>query len=169
MCLKTIYFLFHYLILYFLFVFSMSSGLMSCVRENSPPLELDLSGAGPLSLPEGNSRTHGYQGPTTSTPIPCPLAVAEGATGDGNECSTNAGESQLVICQSITVRIDLCKISYVCTCIHTCIAYRQNYVCKNEFATFPATTTIDTMRCNCLYPTQPRSSHELVDSLLLLV
>uniref|UniRef100_A0A1B0B2I0 Uncharacterized protein n=1 Tax=Glossina palpalis gambiensis TaxID=67801 RepID=A0A1B0B2I0_9MUSC len=29
---------------------SMSSGLMSCVRENSPPLELNASG--PLSLPE---------------------------------------------------------------------------------------------------------------------
>lgn len=28
----------------------MSSGLMSCVRENSPPLELNASG--PLSLPE---------------------------------------------------------------------------------------------------------------------
>ncbi|XP_032585457.1 serine-rich adhesin for platelets isoform X2 [Drosophila mojavensis] len=72
----------------------MSSGLMSCVRENSPPLELDLSGAGPLSLPEGNSRAHGYQGPTTSTPIACPLAVAEGATVDGNECSTNAEHQQ---------------------------------------------------------------------------
>ncbi|XP_030245471.1 Krueppel-like factor luna, partial [Drosophila navojoa] len=67
----------------------MSSGLMSCVRENSPPLELDLSGAGPLSLPEGNSRAHGYQGPTTSTPIACPLAVAE-----GNECLTNAEHQQ---------------------------------------------------------------------------
>ncbi|XP_064542357.1 platelet binding protein GspB isoform X2 [Drosophila montana] len=65
----------------------MSSGLMSCVRENSPPLELDVSAAGPLSLPEGNSRTHGFQGPMTSTPIPSP-AAAEGATADGH-CSTN--------------------------------------------------------------------------------
>uniref|UniRef100_A0A1A9UVD1 Uncharacterized protein n=1 Tax=Glossina austeni TaxID=7395 RepID=A0A1A9UVD1_GLOAU len=30
--------------------YNMSSGLMSCVRENSPPLELNASG--PLSLPE---------------------------------------------------------------------------------------------------------------------
>lgn len=82
----------------FSFFCSMSSGLMSCVRENSPPLELDLSGAGPLSLPEGNSRAHGYQGPTTSTPIACPLAVAE-----GNECSTNAGELNLSF-----VRASLC-------------------------------------------------------------
>ncbi|XP_034650689.1 serine-rich adhesin for platelets isoform X1 [Drosophila subobscura] len=57
----------------------MSSGLMSCVRENSPPLELELdaSADGPLSLPEGNiSRSHGGPrsgpGPATSTPISSP-------------------------------------------------------------------------------------------------
>ncbi|BFG03329.1 serine-rich adhesin for platelets [Drosophila madeirensis] len=57
----------------------MSSGLMSCVRENSPPLELELdaSADGPLSLPEGNiSRSHGGPksgpGPATSTPISRP-------------------------------------------------------------------------------------------------
>ncbi|KAH8393354.1 hypothetical protein KR215_006579 [Drosophila sulfurigaster] len=56
----------------------MSSGLMSCVRENSPPLELDLCGpSGPLSLPEGNSRSHGYHGPTTSTPIASPVAAED--------------------------------------------------------------------------------------------
>ncbi|KAH8299742.1 hypothetical protein KR044_005319 [Drosophila immigrans] len=56
----------------------MSSGLMSCVRENSPPLELDLCGpSGPLSLPEGNSRSHGYHGPTTSTPIASPVATED--------------------------------------------------------------------------------------------
>ncbi|KAH8237298.1 hypothetical protein KR038_009372 [Drosophila bunnanda] len=52
----------------------MSSGLMSCVRENSPPLEpeLDASGCqGPLSLPsEGGGRSHG--GAVTSTPISSP-------------------------------------------------------------------------------------------------
>lgn len=49
----------------------MSSGLMSCVRENSPPLELDTESAGPLSLPAGNSgsRSHEFQGAATSTPI----------------------------------------------------------------------------------------------------
>ncbi|XP_016929304.3 serine-rich adhesin for platelets isoform X1 [Drosophila suzukii] len=49
----------------------MSSGLMSCVRENSPPLEseLDASGAGgPLSLPEGHAHAHAV----TSTPISSP-------------------------------------------------------------------------------------------------
>ncbi|XP_062127792.1 uncharacterized protein LOC133840145 [Drosophila sulfurigaster albostrigata] len=62
----------------------MSSGLMSCVRENSPPLELDLCGpSGPLSLPEGNSRSHGYHGPTTSTPIASPVA-AEDANSSTN-------------------------------------------------------------------------------------
>uniref|UniRef100_A0A6P4F9Y5 Formin-J isoform X1 n=1 Tax=Drosophila rhopaloa TaxID=1041015 RepID=A0A6P4F9Y5_DRORH len=46
----------------------MSSGLMSCVRENSPPLEseLDASAGGPLSLPEGHAHA------VTSTPISSP-------------------------------------------------------------------------------------------------
>ncbi|XP_017027885.1 uncharacterized protein [Drosophila kikkawai] len=51
----------------------MSSGLMSCVRENSPPLEpeLDASGCqGPLSLPSEGGRSHG--GAVTSTPISSP-------------------------------------------------------------------------------------------------
>ncbi|KAH8252967.1 hypothetical protein KR032_002826 [Drosophila birchii] len=51
----------------------MSSGLMSCVRENSPPLEpeLDASGCqGPLSLPSEGERSHG--GAVTSTPISSP-------------------------------------------------------------------------------------------------
>ncbi|ALC41105.1 CG30015, partial [Drosophila busckii] len=63
----------------------MSSGLMSCVRENSPPLELELSAAaaGPLSLPTANGRSHDYAGPTTSTPIGSPVAVEanDGTTG----------------------------------------------------------------------------------------
>lgn len=57
----------------------MSSGLMSCVRENSPPLELDLESAGPLSLPAGNSsnRSNGFQGATTSTPIARTVGVED--------------------------------------------------------------------------------------------
>ncbi|XP_032591241.1 serine-rich adhesin for platelets isoform X2 [Drosophila grimshawi] len=71
----------------------MSSGLMSCVRENSPPLELELSaGAGPLSLPEGKSRSHGYQGAgATSTPIASP---EQGATTDGNSSSAIVEQQQ---------------------------------------------------------------------------
>ncbi|XP_041563189.1 formin-J [Drosophila elegans] len=50
----------------------MSHGLMSCVRENSPPLEseLDASAGGPLSLPEGHTHAHGHA--VTSTPISSP-------------------------------------------------------------------------------------------------
>ncbi|XP_075165312.1 uncharacterized protein LOC142237787 isoform X2 [Haematobia irritans] len=35
----------------------MSGGLMSCVRENSPPLDMDMSSSGPLSLPEPRINT----------------------------------------------------------------------------------------------------------------
>ncbi|XP_020815615.1 mucin-17 [Drosophila serrata] len=46
---------------------------MSCVRENSPPLEPDLDASGcqgPLSLPSEGGRSHG--GAVTSTPISSP-------------------------------------------------------------------------------------------------
>ncbi|KAH8289006.1 hypothetical protein KR054_011405 [Drosophila jambulina] len=59
----------------------MSSGLMSCVRENSPPLEpeLDASGCqGPLSLPSEGGRSHG--GAVTSTPISSPGSDAHQST-----------------------------------------------------------------------------------------
>ncbi|XP_052840710.1 uncharacterized protein LOC128255189 isoform X1 [Drosophila gunungcola] len=50
----------------------MSHGLMSCVRENSPPLEseLDASAGGLLSLPETHTHAHGHA--VTSTPISSP-------------------------------------------------------------------------------------------------
>ncbi|KQS62903.1 uncharacterized protein Dere_GG22711, isoform E [Drosophila erecta] len=51
----------------------MSSGLMSCVRENSPPLESELDAScagGPLSLPEGHAHSHSRG--ATSTPISSP-------------------------------------------------------------------------------------------------
>ncbi|EDW90070.2 uncharacterized protein Dyak_GE13068, isoform E [Drosophila yakuba] len=51
----------------------MSSGLMSCVRENSPPLESELDAScagGPLSLPEGHAHSHSHG--ATSTPISSP-------------------------------------------------------------------------------------------------
>lgn len=69
----------------------MSSGLMSCVRENSPPLELDLESAGPLSLPAGNSgsRSHGFQGAATSTPIARPVP------GGDNISAVNVGKLEL--------------------------------------------------------------------------
>nr|NP_001260873.1 uncharacterized protein Dmel_CG30015, isoform F [Drosophila melanogaster]AGB93406.1 uncharacterized protein Dmel_CG30015, isoform F [Drosophila melanogaster] len=51
----------------------MSSGLMSCVRENSPPLESELDAScagGPLSLPAGRAHPHTHG--ATSTPISSP-------------------------------------------------------------------------------------------------
>lgn len=116
----------------------MSSGLMSCVRENSPPLELDVSAAGPLSLPEGTSRTHGYQGPMTSTPISSP-AAAEGATADGH-CSTNVGESHFLEhhCayiyskyKSTRVRVCLCVCIYAgAGVIYLCVLIRITMFAK---------------------------------------
>ncbi|EDW47317.1 GM20487 [Drosophila sechellia] len=51
----------------------MSSGLMSCVRENSPPLESELDASysgGPLSLPAAHAHPHTHG--ATSTPISSP-------------------------------------------------------------------------------------------------
>ncbi|KAH8280524.1 hypothetical protein KR018_009067 [Drosophila ironensis] len=77
----------------------MSSGLMmSCVRENSPPLDSDLDASGgtggPLSLPSGavrspaNGRSHGGA-PVTSTPI----------AHTGNDCHESPSAGKLPNCQ----------------------------------------------------------------------
>ncbi|XP_017106856.2 serine-rich adhesin for platelets [Drosophila bipectinata] len=72
----------------------MSSGLMSCVRENSPPLEPELDvtdggaghgAGGPMSLPTEGGRSHG--GAVTSTPISSP-------GNDGHEATTAEQQQQ---------------------------------------------------------------------------
>ncbi|EDV38091.2 uncharacterized protein Dana_GF11079 [Drosophila ananassae] len=72
----------------------MSSGLMSCVRENSPPLEPELDvtdggagigAGGPMSLPPEGGRSHG--GAVTSTPISSPV-------NDGHEPTTAEQQQQ---------------------------------------------------------------------------
>ncbi|KAH8274623.1 hypothetical protein KR026_008308 [Drosophila bipectinata] len=72
----------------------MSSSLMSCVRENSPPLEPELDvtdggaglgAGGPMSLPTEGGRSHG--GAVTSTPISSP-------GNDGHEATTAEQQQQ---------------------------------------------------------------------------
>ncbi|XP_023297113.2 serine-rich adhesin for platelets [Lucilia cuprina] len=45
----------------------MSGGLMSCVRENSPPLDMDVNVSGPLSLPEPNINNSDLMGSVHSS------------------------------------------------------------------------------------------------------
>jgi len=136
-----------YLILFHFYLYRMSSGLMSCVRENSPPLELDLCASGPLSLPlEGNSRSHGYRGPTTSTPIASPVA-----TEDGNS-STNVGKSQLCLFDIMYKIKGVYVRRYIIIGIDTSVCV---CVCAKTVRDFPERQqTIGTMRSNCLYPLQ---------------
>ncbi|XP_068145734.1 LOW QUALITY PROTEIN: probable serine/threonine-protein kinase tsuA [Drosophila tropicalis] len=83
----------------------MSSGLMSCVRENSPPLELEMERererererirerGGPLSLPSesgGSRSSHDLHGATTSTPISSPVSGTGTAANDADDNITNA-------------------------------------------------------------------------------
>ena len=64
----------------------MSSGLMSCVRENSPPLDLDANNtSGPLSLPETSTISSVSMLSATSTPVSASqnetgLSVSEAVT-----------------------------------------------------------------------------------------
>ncbi|XP_065367502.1 serine-rich adhesin for platelets isoform X2 [Calliphora vicina] len=73
----------------------MSGGLMSCVRENSPPLDMDVNVSGPLSLPEprinnselmGSVHSSSHHNIMSSTPLaaqPSSSSHAESVGGGG--------------------------------------------------------------------------------------
>ncbi|XP_059226351.1 serine-rich adhesin for platelets isoform X1 [Stomoxys calcitrans] len=76
---------------------SMSGGLMSCVRENSPPLDLDMNASGPLSLPEPRINTsdlfdNGHSSSQHSIMSSTPLAAHSSAhLLDAGNVSSSSG------------------------------------------------------------------------------
>ncbi|TMW48135.1 hypothetical protein DOY81_006787 [Sarcophaga bullata] len=83
----------------------MSGGLMSCVRENSPPLEMDINVSGPLSLPEpsinnsdlmGSVHSSSHHNIASSTPLAAQISShldgsSSSGGGGGGGCGSGGG------------------------------------------------------------------------------